>query len=1053
MPNYLDLFPNAYRVNNNPLNTLSVDPTKFIQNFPTEAELLAEVVLEAPLEILAGWIETINQALGLNLPDPTTLLHQIQTFLGPLALPFCPAGQGNLLSQLPIVGQLFGGNGIPSSLGGAGLFGSGGILGGAGGILQGFTGELPILAELIGAGGGNSTAPNLVEEFVSIFTGGGGAGWAGLVSGLFGLGGGSQTLFGTLGGNLMTLLGNPNLNPGGTFNPVNLIPFGNIASLSTLFSGFGTSTSILTQLIGVIPGLTGGLTGLTGLGSIFTDLTGLLGAPTALGSGTPVLPGIGSIPVLGGLLSGGNILGSLIPGLDASKIVSGLFPISQITNLSTLLGGFGTSTSILTQLIGVIPGLTGGLTGLTGLGSIFTDLTGLLGAPTALGSGSPVLPGIGSIPVLGGLLSGGNILGSIIPGLDASKIVSGLFPISQITNLSTLLGGFGTSTSIITQLIGVIPGLTGGLTGLTGLGSIFTDLTHILGSPTDLGSGTPVLPGISSIPVLGGLLSGGNILGSIIPGLDASKVTTGTFGTGLIPNITKAMSADLQGVIDGAYQAINGGSSTGNTVASVKTGLLAFPGANIASVLTSSVIPSLDASKVTTGTFAETVTGVNTLRDSFVKGFLNTATTGWTNTDAQNQAATVAQQANAAQVAAAQANATLAAQQAQTNSNNAAGGFYQNITPSGADAAALSATDFASTGPTSGDLCIRGSNGYIGVKAAAATNTAGYYAILNYAFTTDNQVLEVALGDQGSYDSAYTTLYMHCDTAHTVGAYCSIGNGRVVIGSYTRSGGSYTYTPFAGGGNTYTGTLQSGMRVGFRNNGTTWSILVNGNSVLNKVDSTVTFSSARRSAAVSMDRQHSSGFFGWGAADYDSFRIANISMSDYVVPTYIGSGAHIYRSSTSAVTIIKTATSQLLPTSLFDNTEKSTADITVDLTNGKFTVANAGWYGFTFRAALNAPLTSGGGGSSRIQQYWLLYKNGSIHKWGNSYFSVVDSASVTHGVDAVFNSGEVYLAAGDTIQMGYNNGAALHSSSGNFVGDATGGKTHFEISLLNRSTL
>lgn len=150
----------------------------------------------------------------------------------------------------------------------------------------------------------------------------------------------------------------------------------------------------------------------------------------------------------------------LVPGLDASKIISGQFLTTQVTSLAGLLSGFGTSgTSIISQIIGVIPNLFGGLSGLSGLGSIFTDLFGLLGSPTSIGGGSPLLPGIGSIPVIGGLLSGGvNLLTSIIPGLDATKIISGVFP-AAITGIQTIIStvlGSGSISDLATSLLGTL---------------------------------------------------------------------------------------------------------------------------------------------------------------------------------------------------------------------------------------------------------------------------------------------------------------------------------------------------------------------------------------------------------------------------------------------------------------------------------------------------------------------------------------------------------------------------------------------------------------------
>jgi hypothetical protein len=178
-----------------------------------------------------------------------------------------------------------------------------------------------------------------------------------------------------------------------------------------------------------------------------------------------------------------------------------------------------------------------------------------------------------------------------------------------------------------------------------------------------------------------------------------------------------------------------------------------------------------------------------------------------------------------------------------------------------------------------------------------------------------------------------------------------------------------------------------------------------------------------------------------------------VSISDYVQPTYLGSGARVYRASTTTISPVTTSgASQLLPTTFFDNTDKSTADITVDLTNGKFTVSNAGWYKATVRVANNGTngfQPSGAGGSLSISP--LLYKNGSINQWGNpafAYFTQTDGA--VGGVNALWLTFDVYLAANDYVQFGYNNSAGA-SSTPKFVGESTGAKTYFSIELMNRS--
>lgn len=186
---------------------------------------------------------------------------------------------------------------------------------------------------------------------------------------------------------------------------------------------------------------------------------------------------ISQIPLLGPLFSiGGTLLDALIPGLDASKIVTGSLASTVMQPLIDAVSlGFGGSTGLgfgglqsflgglsfggisFNDLIALFSNASSGLTGSAGLGSIFSDLTGLLGNPTALGSGTPVLPGISSIPLLSGLLSGGNILSSIIPGIDASKITSGAFPMAMVNGLNAALNTLTASTQNALTSVTAIP--------------------------------------------------------------------------------------------------------------------------------------------------------------------------------------------------------------------------------------------------------------------------------------------------------------------------------------------------------------------------------------------------------------------------------------------------------------------------------------------------------------------------------------------------------------------------------------------------------------------
>lgn len=100
-----------------------------------------------------------------------------------------------------------------------------------------------------------------------------------------------------------------------------------------------------------------------------------------------------------------SVLAQLIPGLDASKIITGQFGLEMVADLVDMLAGLVPGVSILDQIIdAIIPGSSA--SGLGGLSSIFTDLFGLLGDPDDVGSGSPIVDGIGRLPILGGLLDG-----------------------------------------------------------------------------------------------------------------------------------------------------------------------------------------------------------------------------------------------------------------------------------------------------------------------------------------------------------------------------------------------------------------------------------------------------------------------------------------------------------------------------------------------------------------------------------------------------------------------------------------------------------------------
>lgn len=306
---------------------------------------------------------------------------------------------------------------------------------------------------------------------------------------------------------------------------------------------------ILSDLLAAITGssTTGG-GGIAGLTTFFTDFLGIFGHPTGLGTGSPTIPGVSSIPIFGPL----------------------------ITMFISLFGGTGS--------------------GVTGLTSVFTDFLGLLGHPTGLGTGSPGLPGVGSIPILGPLINqfitlfGGS--GSGLSGLT-SVFTDFLGLLGHPTGLGTGSPGLPAVGSIpilgplIQQFITLLAGSGSGLTGLSGLTSVFGDLLGLFGSPTGLGTGSPTLPGVGSIPILGGLFSGGTIKAGLLqPLIDAVSQgfggSTGLNFGGLQSFLTLIPGA--QQLLDTIYHALTGDTSTGNPLSVITILFSAFPAANVVGV-------------------------------------------------------------------------------------------------------------------------------------------------------------------------------------------------------------------------------------------------------------------------------------------------------------------------------------------------------------------------------------------------------------------------------------------------------------------------------------
>jgi hypothetical protein len=158
--------------------------------------------------------------------------------------------------------------------------------------------------------------------------------------------------------------------------------------------------------------------------------------------------------------------------------------------------------------------------------------------------------------------------------------------------------------------------------------------------------------------------------------------------------------------------------------------------------------------------------------------------------------------------------------------------------------------------------------------------------------------------------------------------------------------------------------------------------------------------------------------------------------------TLPGSGARVTRTSTANVNLSANATPAVMPANYWGNTAKATPDITVNLTNGSFTVANAGWYSVKFATLV------GWGSQSGTYMQPVLFHNGNPALRGTPALTVSDYNGSLQYPPAMAGAFDIDLAAGDTVQAGR---VTNDTNPFNGTGEATGTCSYFSIALINRS--
>jgi hypothetical protein len=511
---------------------------------------------------------------------------------------------------------------------------------------------------------------------------------------------------------------------------------------------------------------------------------------------------------------------------------------------------------------------------------------------------------------------------------------------------------------------------------------------------------------------------------------DLKLTKSGLMNGSWMNGISGTVAADLQSITDGVYQGVNGGSSTGNALSSIKSSLQGFfgssgswstllsslfGGSSIGSALQTSAIPNItkamstDLQSVIDGTASQfggiSITGASQANaNSAMGGIFNTVLT-----------------------------TSQAVQQLQATTTGATVGGYSATENFSAMANGSLPADFTVNYTGAGTSTIGINNGTAHWTTVADSNRSAQ-CIYNVAPTlTDYQMLTATVAN-GPAQGAANYLFARMDS----------GGNNYVYAKFTSTGWlSYqcelgcvvagTKTVWVAATNIPVNTslqLLAGTPVSARQ----FQVVVGGTPVITYTDSSNTsqMGSSYRYWGFGGDVTVSGGK---AAAPGDG---VSVSIADHQPPAVAGSTFRCHRASTTQVSTSSGANK--IPNSFFDTTDRISGDLTFTAgSNCSVTVTKQGTYLVTVRVMVGA-LVDGTGG------YGIVYKNGSIYNtgaWAACSVNAGFGVNVTTA-DALYLSTPIYCAAGDVIQPGfYMNG------SSNPRGESTGTQCYFELALLN----
>lgn len=352
-------------------------------------------------------------------------------------------------------------------------------------------------------------------------------------------------------------------------------------AISTLFNGSGTLASALTGAVNTAITISGNAisTLFNGSGLIASQIAGALNTAVTIG-GTAISTLFQYLDSLG-QFSAAHITGALNTAITVSgNAISVLFNgsgliASQIAGaLNTAITISGNAISSLFNSSGVLASIVNGAlnTAVTISGNALSALFNSSGVLASVVNGALNTAVTISGNAISSLFNGSGVLASIVNGaLNTAVTISGnavstLFNGSGVI-ASQIAGALNTAVTISGNAISTLFN-TSGVLGSAINGAINTAATISGKALSTLFNGS----GLIASQIAGALNTAVTISGNAVSSLFGAggvlaAAISGVLGTGNIPNITLAMSTDLQGIANAIYNAVNNASATGKTVA------------------------------------------------------------------------------------------------------------------------------------------------------------------------------------------------------------------------------------------------------------------------------------------------------------------------------------------------------------------------------------------------------------------------------------------------------------------------------------------------------